>query len=133
MNKIVIALCLALFAFPAAAQQLNTSVLPAHSTAVENNHIFKATGGRLYKLAASNATSTAGFIMVFDSSTVPSTGTVAPVLCRALPANGTATIDFMPTPAALFASGIVAVASSGASCTVYTTGTITAWFDAILQ
>ncbi len=115
------------------AQQVNVALVPVHSSANEDNHLLKASPGRLYQLSVSNATSTAGFIMVLDAAAVPSTGTVAPILCRALPASGTVVIDFIPTPAAQFTSGIVAVASSASVCTTWTTGTITAFFDAMLQ
>lgn len=133
MKLNVIVLLLALIAVPAAAQQVNTSLVPVHSAALENSHVLKATGGRLYQLSVSNGTSTAGFMMVFDAAAVPGTGTVAPLMCRALPASGTVVINFIPTPAALFGTGIVAVVSSGANCTTFTTGTITAFFDAMLQ
>ncbi len=131
--KKVFALLLCLIAVPASAQQLNIAVTPLHSVSQESSHIFKAAPGRLYQISGSNGTVTAGFMMVFDSATVPSTGAVTPVLCRALPASGTVVIDFIPTPSAQFSNGIVATVSSGANCSTYTTGTITAWFDAILQ
>lgn len=132
MKRLVL-LLLCLIAFPSQAQELNISVAPLHSAAQEVSHVFKATGGNLYQLSVSNGTSTAGFMLVFDLAAVPSTGAVTPIMCRALPASGTVVLNFIPTPAALFANGIVATVSSGSNCTTYTTGTITAFFDAILK
>ncbi len=118
---------------PAQAQQINGAIAPLHSAALEVSHVFKATPGHVYQLSVSNATATAGFTMLFDAAAVPGTGTVAPVMCRAIPASGTIVYDFIPTPPAAFNTGIVAVVSSGANCTTYTTGVITAWFDALIQ
>lgn len=118
---------------PVSAQQVNVAIAPIHSTANEVGHVLKATSGRLYQLSVANATASAGFVLVFDAAAIPGTGTVAPVMCRALPASGNTVLSFYPTPPAAFTTGIVAVVSSASVCTTYTTGVITGWFDAILQ
>lgn len=124
---------LALITAPAFAQPLQVAVTPISSTAAEASHILKALPGKLYWLAVSNQTSTAGFVQVFNSITVPADGSVVPLLCVNIPATGTVTLSFLDTPPAQFTTGITAVISSGAVCTTKTTGVATAFFQALLQ
>ena len=118
---------------PADAQQLNTALAPVFSSAGESAHVLKAAPGNLYQLTVTNLTATTGYVEVFNLAAVPNTGAVTPVNCTALPASGSAKIDFTPTPPEQFTTGITAVVSSASNCNTYTNGTITAFFNALVN
>lgn len=101
------------------------------STAAEAGHVIKAAPGNLYSVYATNITSTAGFLIVVNATTVPGAGalTGSTVLdCVALPASGTASINY-GMPPKVYSVGIVALVSSASTCFTYTTGTITAFIS----
>lgn len=137
MQKLLLVFAL-LFAFPALAQQIQTpqptssaavGIVPVISASAENNHVLKAGPGNLYSVYASNATSTAGFLLVFNSTTVPADGAVTPQLCVNLPASGTVSINFGPSPPQVFSTGISAALSSATTCFTRTSGTITGFIS----
>lgn len=104
-----------------------TSIIPIVSTAAENNHILKASAGVLYGAYAANVTATAGWLIIVNQTTVPTTGALTGVVdfCY-LPANGQCGINSKPGPPTAYSTGLVALISSAASPLTYTTGTVTA-------
>lgn len=83
---------------------------------------------------ATNNTSTAGFVEILDTTTIPSTGaTVIPRECIALPANATASIRYDVGPYTLFNNGVVVLMSSAANCYLFTSGTITGFIKGYVQ
>lgn len=80
------------------------------STAVETGHVIKASAGNLYGFEVTSGAS-AGFIMVFNSTTVPADGAVTPVKCYVIAANATVAVQFSPTPLRL-STGVTLVFST---------------------
>lgn len=138
MRKILaIAAAAALLAVPAVAQFANQpsplsnyGITPVVSTAAESAHVLKATPGNLYTLYATNATSTAAFLVVVNATSTPSAGTITGVLaCVPLPVSGTVALPINGVPPLYFSKGAVALITSAASCFTYTTGTVTAFIS----
>lgn len=109
------------------------AITPVNSSSAENNHVLKNAAGNLYSAYATNLTSTAGFLEVFNATSAPSDGAVTPVDCVALPPTGTASIARSPGPPRRYSTGITAVVSSASTCFTKTTGTITAFFSGDVQ
>lgn len=141
----ILALLLALV-LPQPAFAQNVVVIPTSNkdlglaSTVANNVtslIIKATPGNLYSIYATNLTSTAGFLILVNSATVPSTGalTASTVLdCIPLQSADVSSINYAPSPPAYYSTGIVALVSSSSgtgACTTYTTGTITAYIHGV--
>lgn len=102
-------------------------ITPVVSTALETGHVIKAGAGNLYGFCVVSTTA-AGYVQVFNSTTVPAAGAVTPVLSGYIGAFGTLDIDFNPPLA--FSTGI-SIAFS-ASTTPFTktdsaTAMITGW------
>jgi hypothetical protein len=98
---------------------------PVNSAALEASHVFKASAGTLFGLSVT-ATSTAGYVLVFNSATAPANGAVTPVACYYIPsAPGTIGIAFTPFPLKM-STGITAVFSTTGCFT--STGSATAFF-----
>ena len=101
---------------------------PVVSAAVETGHVLKATAGNLYGLEVVSGAS-AGFVLLFNATSIPGDGAVTPVKCYTIAANSTIGINFTPTPEA-FTTGITAVFSTTgcftktASATAYISGDI---------
>lgn len=134
MKKLFLLLTLSLFwCLPARAQSTADQVLPGYlgtigcngknqvcfqpssppinSAALESSHIFKATAGTLFGLSVT-ATSTAGYVLIYNSATKPSDGAVTPVACYYISAApGTIGIAFTPFPLKM-GTGITAVFST---------------------
>lgn len=94
--------------------------------------VIKTTPDNLYSVYATNLTATAGFLIIVNATAVPGTGalTAATVLdCIPLQASSVASINYAPNPPKYYNVGIVALVSSGANCTTFTTGTITAFIS----
>lgn len=62
------------------------AVLSSQSTVAEGSRVAKASAGNLYGFECCSGAS-AGYLMVFDSATVPAEGAVAPKLVYAVAAN----------------------------------------------
>jgi zona occludens toxin (predicted ATPase) len=86
------------------------SAVPANSTSVESSHIFKVGQSTLFGLSVTIG-ATAGYVLIFNSATVPSDGAVTPVACYQVAANSTLGVAFTPFPLAM-SNGIVAVFST---------------------
>lgn len=105
------------------------------STVSGNSLVMANFATHLNYVYATNQTSTAGFLMALNATTVPADGPVVPLDCVALAANATASIsDGGFTPASdPYSIGLVVVVSSGANCFTKTTGTITAFIKGYTQ
>ena len=96
-----------------------TGVAPVSTAnSSQTSLILKNSAGNLYDLNVTTG-STAGYVEVFNSSTVPSTGTVSPALCFSLAANSTLILAWHSSPL-YFSNGIVVVFSSASTCATYT-------------
>ena len=132
-RKAVAALTVFLAASPVAAQ---TYGLTPKTTDAANSLQVKSAPGSVYSVSATNETSTAGLLIGYDSTTVPSAGSLTASLivdCVVLPANGTAVISHQPGPPTNFTVGITFLISSAATCATYTTGTITGFMSVKYQ
>lgn len=87
------------------------------SAAVEASHVIKAAAGVLY--GAYCWSSVAGFLLTFNSLTVPSAGAVTPVAAVPLGAGGFAAFDFS-TFGDDYATGICVGFSTGANPWTFT-------------
>jgi len=119
--RYVFALLLIVLAVPAQAQ---ITTQPCNSTAIEASHICKAAKGVLDQASITTGAS-AGFWMLFDSTTDPADGAVVPAKCWQIAANSSLGIG--PLANIAFNKGIVFVFSTGANC-VTKTESSTAWF-----
>lgn len=124
IRRFVTALAL-LCATPAFAQSTPTaeSNTPQASTAVESGHVWKASAALVYGIRAV-AGASAGFVMVFDSASVPADGAVTPKLCFNLPATTTLSHNFSTGPLYLPTGFSMAFSTTGcftktASSTAY--------------
>lgn len=125
-------LILALMMFcaaPAFAGSTTATTAAAGGTSLIIKAPSSTTNGSGYLKAAyaTNLTSTAAFLIVVDSPTVPGTGTLTVTVldCVALPANSTAAIT--GSTLKQYVTGITALISSASSCATFTTGTVTAF------
>ena len=107
-------------------------VAPGASPSAEGSHVF--TGAHnVSSVAATNLTSTSGFLVLLNAASAPADGAITPLACAPLSANGQASISYGGQPAGLYGTGIVAVLTSGANCFTKTTGVITGFISGIVQ
>lgn len=99
------------------------------STAVESGRVVKAGAGNLYGIAATSGAS-AGYLMVFNATSVPADGAVTPHLCRVIAANSSITVDYGPI-ATRYSVGISAAFSTTGCFTK--TASATAMFEVRYQ
>lgn len=135
MLKLALALSLLAFATPALAQQ-NCVVppggpaTPVVSAAAEGGHVLKASPGCLLAVYVT-ISSTAGYLMVFNSTTVPADGAVTPIECIQVAASTSIGLNFAPQPPEWYSTGI-AVAFSTTGCFTKTVSA-TAFFHGLVQ
>lgn len=96
------------------------------SSALEASHVIKASAGRLFQLTGVNTKTSAQYIQVFNSTTVPADST-APVLLAYVPAGANFSFDFGAI-GRYFSTGI-AVSNSSTAATK-TIGSADCWFNA---
>ncbi len=125
--------CLLAFGCPANAQQINTAVTPVVTPTAAASLVLKGSPGRLYSVYATNLTTTAGFLIVLNATSDPTTGTVTPLACVPLPASGAASVNYIPTPAGQYSVGMTAVLTSASTCFTVTEGTITGFIAGTVQ
>jgi hypothetical protein len=87
-------------------------IAPVVSGSLETGHVLKAGAGNLYGVEV-QATTVAGFLEVFNSTTVPAAGAVTPVAACYVAINGTCALNFMPP--LVMATGISVAFSSSAT------------------
>lgn len=95
----------------ALAQSIPFPITPVVSTAAEGGHVLKSSAGSLYGVYVTSG-ATAGYLMVFNATSVPGDGAVTPVECVPVPANSVVSLNYGPGPAAAFSTGITAVFST---------------------
>lgn len=88
---------------------VTTSLTPVATAVASGSQIAKAAAGKLYGLNVV-AGASAGFVMVFDSATVPADGTVTPK--KVFPIAANAGVSYSWDRGLIFSSGIVIVFST---------------------
>ena len=108
-----------------------TAAVPvATATAVEASHVLTAGPGNFLGVVVTSG-ATAGYVMIFNATTAPADGTVAPVYWAWLPANQTVSLGGGTGVPPYFSTGIVAVFSSTGPFTK--TASATAVFTGLVQ
>lgn len=105
MKKLLAAL-LGLIATPVAAQQVTNNV----ATTAAASSLNVGSPGYLHGVNVTSA-ATAGYVLVFDSASVPADGTVTPARCIPLAANTGIEMNWRSSPIQ-FRNGMVVVFSS---------------------
>lgn len=103
-------LLLLFLSFPAIASPIGNPIISVQTPLAAGSLILKTSQGYLNGFDATSG-ATAGYVLFFDSATVPADGTVAPKLCYVLPASNTTGASWLTYPVP-FSNGIVAVFSS---------------------
>ena len=83
---------------------------PGVTTVAAGSLIAKASAGNLYGVNVTSGAS-AGYVLIYNRTTVPADGTVTPVRCIPLAANAGIELTWRPVPL-YFNSGIVVVFST---------------------
>lgn len=104
---------------------------PVVTTTLEGSHVLKASPGCLISAYVYNA-GTAAFFMVFNATTLPANGAVAPLECIPVAAASYQYLNFAPQPPEFYSTGITTAISTGANCLTLTVGS-GAWFHALVQ
>lgn len=130
-----LALSVASACTPASAQTnclvpSNFPAVPVVSTATESNRVLKASPGCLLALYVTTG-ATAGYLMIFNSATVPVDGAVTPVGCVYVPVTTSIALNWAPQPPEWYSTGI-SVAFSTTGCFTKT-ASATAYFHALVQ
>lgn len=103
---------------------------PVASSTAESGHILKASRGCLLAVYATTG-ATAGYLMVFNSTTVPADGAVSPINCVYIPATTSIALNWAPQPPEYYSTGI-SVAFSTTGCFTKT-ASATAFFHGLVQ
>ncbi len=93
----------------ASLDSITTPLTPVATTVASGSQVAKTTAGRLYGLNVV-AGASAGFVMVFDSTTVPADGAVTPK--KVFPIAANAGVSYSWDRGLTFATGIVVVFST---------------------
>ena len=104
------------------------SLVPSFTPTAASSKIFKAAAGCLHSFSVTSGGD--GYVMVFDSATVPADGTVSPAYCFKIAANTSIAINFEPNPMSLQNGIVIALSSAGPfTKTTSPTGHIVAQFE----
>lgn len=101
-------------------------IVPISSSALGNNLQIKSSPGNLYAFECTNATSTAGFVMLFNRTSVPADGAVTPTRVYEMPANSTLGRGFDPPD--VFTIGVLILFSTTGPMTKTTPGAASCFF-----
>jgi hypothetical protein len=144
MRSLLLALAL-LVGGQASAQTTAPITSVTTTSALEASHVLKAGPGNLASVYVSALTGgTSGFLLMFNSTTVPADGSVvgcsAPAVSGCLvdcaPFGGTPSIAGITNTGiatSFYSIGITAVISSGSTCLTKTTGTLTGYIVGKVQ
>ena len=88
----------------------------AVSAASTNATSVKASAGNLFEITASNVTTTATFVKLYNKASAPTVGTDVPVLTISVPANTTVAMQF-GSQGKRFATGIALAVTAAAAAT----------------
>ena len=136
MRKTLAALLLLLVSASAALAQSQCQVpaggpgTPVVSTATESGRVLKASKGCIISGYVTTGAA-AGYMMIFNSITIPADGAVTPVNCIYVPANTSIGLIWAPQPPEWYSTGI-AIAFSTTGCFTKT-ASATAFFHALVQ
>lgn len=108
---------------------MDREVSPISSTALEASRVLKGSRGVLVSLIGYNAKTSAQFIQVHNSATLPADGAV-PLYSFAVQGSGNFSMD-VPITAIPFSTGITVCNSS--TVATKTIGAADCWFTAIVQ
>lgn len=108
------------------------AISPVNSSTPENSHVFKASAGNVFSIAATNLTNTPAYLVLLNVTTAPADGAITPLACAPMPASGSASINYGAFPAR-YTTGIVAVVTSAVTCFTKTTGVVTAFLSGQVQ
>lgn len=108
----------------------SSAIAPWPTTAPAASWTLKNGGGNLYGLDVTSGT-VAGYVMLFDTASVPADGAVTPVKCWPLAASSSLTQRWNGGPPLLFRNGIQVVFSSTGCFTK--TGSATAFVSGEIQ
>lgn len=117
-------------AFPAYAGPIGNPIVSVQTAAAASSIIIKAAPGVLNGFSATSS-SAAGYVLIYDSATVPSNGSVTPKFCYYVASDpGTVAASWLSYPVP-FVNGIV-IAFSTTGCfsqTLSTTAFISAQYQ----
>lgn len=110
----------------------NAPATPVVSASAEGSHVLKAAPGALLAIYVTSPAGAAGFILIFNSTTVPADGTVTPIECIPLTAGPSyAFANFAPQPPEWYSTGIsAAYSTTGCFTKTISSG---AFFHALVQ
>ena len=106
----ILAILVGLFAMAAMAAPLGNPIVAVQNSTAAGDLIAKASSGLLNGFSATSGASN-GYVLIFDSATVPSDGPVTPKLCYILPAYSTTGASWINNPVN-FVNGITLVFST---------------------
>ena len=123
MKNLFRAIVIALLLFPAIAEAQSLTfgatilpygshVAPKATTVASSSLIVKATTGSLYSFTVT-AGASAGYVMLFNSATVPADGTVQPIYCFPVAANSTFSQSYGGTPVAMNIGTVLVFSTTG--------------------
>lgn len=136
MHKLFLILGFSLFSTLALAQSncvvpIDLPATPIVSQLTSSGIIIKASPGCLISAYAVANTAAAGYLMAFNSKTVPADGSVKPLECVPVAANSYNFINLAPQPPEFYSAGI-SLAYSSTGCLTKTTSD-SVWFHALAQ
>lgn len=111
----------------------NISIPAVLSASITSQVLIKASAGSLYSAVFTNSTGSAGFALLIDAAAIPNDGAVTPRDCRALPANSSVHINYMPGPPDAYSSGVVGVITSATTCYTKTSGAVSGFIKGSVQ
>ena len=117
------------YTVPTPTTASTNAVAGISSPSVEGGRVLKASAGNLYRVVVTTG-GTAGYLMVFNATTVPADGAVTPGICRAVAANSTLSVSVADMPIS-WSTGITAVFSSTGCFTK--TVSATAFFEGYVK
>jgi hypothetical protein len=107
---------------------MGSAVTPIVSSALESGHVLKAAAGSLLGLTVTTS-SAAGYMLLFNATSVPGDGAVTPTSCYSVPAGSTVGVYFGSAPLNLSTGISVAFSTTGcftktASATAFFSGEV---------
>lgn len=115
---------------PVPSAETLAGITPIVSSALESNHVIKASAGNFYTGYITTG-ATPGFLLLANSTTAPTAGgaAIAPLACVLAPANQTTSIS--AGPPMVFSTGITMVFSTSGCLT--NTASATAFFSGMAK
>lgn len=110
----------------------NAPATPVVSATAEGSHVLKPSPGALLAFYVTSSSGAAGFILIFNSTTIPADGAVTPIECIPITAGPSyAYANFAPQPPEWYSTGIsAAYSTTGCFTKTVSSG---AFFHALVQ